>query len=142
LKGALPRWKPPRRGKENRSQQKPETKTRPRLIPVDEIASMQGRLMDWAQIMTAVSAGAAGILTIQKVIKNLKSAPPDKPIENGERRKILTQLIRLEQMGLNQEVAMGRIDGRMDDFDDRLRVIERTFGRSRAPEYPNSGSTD
>lgn len=98
--------------------------------------------MDWAQIMTAISAGAAGVLTIQKVIRNLNRKAPTQPLESDERRRVLTQLIRLEQIGLNQEVTLGQINGRMDQFDDRLRAIERVVARSRPPEYPMPGSTD
>jgi hypothetical protein len=116
--------------------------SRLRSTPVDEITGAQARLMDWAQMLTALSAGAAGVLTIQKVIQNLNKKSPTQPLENNERRHVLLQLIKLEQIGLNQEAAIGRIEGRMDEFDHRIRAIERSYARSRPPEYPNSGSTD
>jgi hypothetical protein len=96
--------------------------------------------MDWVQIVATLSAGAGGVLTIQKIIKGLSTTPPDKPVRPGERREILSALQRLEQASLDGERAMGRIESRLDEFDDRLRPLERAFARWR--EHPRADSTD
>jgi hypothetical protein len=90
--------------------------------------------MDWvqvAQVTTAIATGAAGLATIQRIIRELKR-DPTRPVQNGERRSIISHLTRLEQIGINQERMTARMEGRLDEMEDRLRDVERLVARISA----------
>ena len=92
------------------------------------------------QISGAIASGAAGLLTIQKLVAKVRSVPVDKPVDRSERKVISRQLAEIRDFVASQNRAVGDIDGRLAAIDDRLSALEQTVsymqGRSR------SGSTD
>jgi hypothetical protein len=97
--------------------------------------------MEWGNMMVAVSAGVTAVYTIQRLIAKLKTQPPMKPLSNSERSSLVSTLDHLEQNLIEQNVTMGRIEGRLNQIEDRIRPIERMLARTRGREFPTQGST-
>lgn len=99
--------------------------------------------MDWesiAKMIATLSTGAAGLLTIQTLMRRMKAKPENRPLDRGERRSILGSLARLEQLSVDSAESDARQEARMEDFERRLNAVERANRLSRGQS--TTGSTD
>lgn len=98
--------------------------------------------MDWVQIMMAVGATAPTVLAIDRVIRTVLKKPGDKPVRNGERQNILTELKDLKDIVLEQNATIGSLQRDVRGHGGRLLRIERAVAGSEGPHRSTPGSTD